>query len=163
MRHLPGLSHAEKLQAVQRFGVLEVRVHEVTDLSLGLPRLLGDRSLQPLPGAGRGLTPLLHLGSLIAHLLHQRDQLGLLLLARQRRDLLGRDLRCLREPEDFSELLVKVGQFCHGSPWSSVAYPPALGLSGRSAHLGDVVRALIAPKVSCSGFGARRSRRTPRQ
>jgi len=56
---------------------------------------------------------LLDLRRLVAHSGHQLDQLGLLLLAREGHDLLTGDLGGLGESEDFGELLVEVGEFCH--------------------------------------------------
>jgi hypothetical protein len=52
-------------------------------------------------------------GRFVSHPLQHLEQLCVLLPAGEGRDLLGGGLGGLREPEDFRQLLVEVGQFCH--------------------------------------------------
>ena len=109
VHELAGLGHAEELEAVQGFGVLEVGLHEVVDLGFGFARLVGDRGLDAVARAGRRVAALFDLRRFVVHALYQVEQLCVVLLAGEGRDFLGGGLGGLREPEDFRQLFVEVG------------------------------------------------------
>lgn len=98
VRELAGLGYAEGFEAVEGLGVLEVGVHGSVDLGLGLPGLLGDGGLHALAGAGGAIAALFDRRRFVSHQGHQLQQLCVLLLAGEGRDLLGGGLGGLREP-----------------------------------------------------------------
>ena len=109
MRQLAGLGHAEEFQAVKGLGVFEVGLHESVDLGFGFARFFGDRGLDAVARAGCRVAALFDLRRFVAHPLQQLQQLCVLLLAGEGRDLFGGGLGGLREPEDFRQFLVEVG------------------------------------------------------
>jgi hypothetical protein len=73
---------------------------------------------------------------LIAHLLHEGDQLGLLFSTSEAGDLLGCGLRGLRKSQDFRKLLIEDGELRHISPLSLKSMPVAAVASMQTATAG---------------------------
>src|SRR4051794_11957505 len=132
---LARLGHRQELEAVESVGVLvEVDLEHGRALALGGARLLEDRGLLALEGAGElGAAPL-RLGRFLAHLLERGDEVGALLL--RERDHPSRGyLRGHREAGDLAELALEVRDFRHVAPssWWECGLASALWPPGTNA------------------------------